>query len=99
MPAGRAARDFDNVFGSLVTEFWMDRGERELLDSDIRRAICTDYLHAVHEAGTQARVAQRKQQNQPFTLILEKERIAVPGRGLPIHVAGRKVVKMSMFLT
>jgi hypothetical protein len=39
-----------------------------------------------------------RRRTQPFTLILENDRIAVPGRGLPINVAGRKVVKINMFL-
>ena len=33
----------------------------------------------------------------PFTLIFENERTAVPGRGLPMSVAGRNVVKINMF--
>lgn len=36
-------------------------------------------------------------ETQPLTLIFENESIAVPGRGLPIQVAGRKVVKISIF--
>jgi hypothetical protein len=35
----------------------------------------------------------------PFTLILEKERTAVPAVGWPMAVAGRNVVKISMFFT
>ena len=35
----------------------------------------------------------------PLTLILENESTALPEVGLPIDVAGRKVVKMSMFFT
>lgn len=41
---------------------------------------------------------RQKFKSQPFTLIFENDRIAVPGRGLPIHVAGRNVVKINMFL-
>src|SRR5215813_3611269 len=36
---------------------------------------------------------------QPRTLIFEKESTARPAVGLPIDIAGRKVVKISMFLT
>ena len=35
----------------------------------------------------------------PLTLIFENESTALPEVGLPIDVAGRKVVKMSMFFT
>lgn len=33
---------------------------------------------------------------QPLTLIFENERMAVLGRGVPIQVAGRKVVRINM---
>jgi hypothetical protein len=35
----------------------------------------------------------------PFTLIFENDKTARPDLGWPIKVAGRKVVKMSIFLT
>ena len=35
----------------------------------------------------------------PFTLILENDNTARPDVGCPIEVAGRKVVKISMFFT
>lgn len=35
----------------------------------------------------------------PLTLIFENDNTARPGIGRPIDVAGRKVVKISMFLT
>jgi len=41
----------------------------------------------------------KREESYPRTLILEKDNTARPDVGLPIVVAGRKVVKMSMFFT
>ena len=51
------------------------------------------------EANWDRKNPDRSGSRQPFTLIFENESTAVPGRGLPIQVAGRKVVKINMFLT
>ena len=44
-------------------------------------------------------VKSRIEKLYPFTLIFENDNTARPGVGLPIAVAGRNVVKMSMFFT
>ena len=41
----------------------------------------------------------RRLTSYPLTLIFENDNTALPEVGLPIDVAGRKVVKMSMFFT
>ncbi len=41
----------------------------------------------------------RRLTSYPRTLIFENDNTALPEVGLPIDVAGRKVVKMSMFFT
>jgi hypothetical protein len=43
--------------------------------------------------------ADRPPPPYPLTLIFENESTARPAVGMPIEVAGRKVVKMSMFFT
>ena len=47
--------------------------------------------------GRKTGLLQNLRRTYPLTLIFENDSIAVPGRGLPIQVAGRKVVKISMF--
>jgi len=55
------------------------------------RSLAADYLRVVYKV--------RGTEHYPFTLILENEITAVPAVGIPIDIAGRKVVKISMFFT
>ena len=75
----------------VSARFWMDVAECELLTGDSGFQVPWANRRTGADAGLRTG-------NYPFTLIFENDSTAVPGRGLPIKVAGRNVVKISMFL-
>lgn len=82
----------------ISAEFSMEAAGWELLDRNFGQA-CTDRgFQLLTNTGADP-YAEAENLAYPFTLTFENERIAVPGRGLPIQVAGRKVVKINIFLT
>ena len=69
-----------------------------LLNAKLHIGDSTCVSLSVRRQETASQVSVSWRRNYPFTLIFENDNTAVPGRGLPINVAGRKVVKINMFL-